>query len=99
VSSLHSPAVSRSSGAAARPTTDNIVSFEDAKDMIAAISRVSGSGPVISSGMASSGSIAGVKPLTLVDNQERGTLCVGLSEVEVNSVEQVTWLLKRAEDR
>jgi hypothetical protein len=43
--------------------------------------------------------VGALKPLTLVDHAERGTVCLGLSEVEVDSLEQVIWLLQRAEER
>jgi hypothetical protein len=42
---------------------------------------------------------AGLKAMTLVDHPQRGTVCLGLSEVEVASVEQVVRLLQLAEER
>jgi len=43
--------------------------------------------------------LGGLKHLSLVDHPERGTVCIGLSEVAVSSSAKVNYLLQRAEER
>lgn len=109
--SLGSPSISRSTSVSARsmPASldSHILTFEAAQEIINGLSKGAGTGVGASSGFSLLGSStgvasptgAGMKPLSLVDHPERGTHCVGLSEVEVKTVDQVTWLLKRAEER
>jgi len=90
------------------PLDSNVVPFETARDVIVAMAKATAVAPApgsaaalaaLAAGAGGGGGGGGMKPLTLVDHPERGTVCVGLSEVEVTSVEQVTWLLRRAEER
>lgn len=43
--------------------------------------------------------LGGLKHLSLVDHPERGTVCLGLSEVAISSSAEVNYLLQRAEER
>jgi hypothetical protein len=81
------------------------VPFDTARDLIVAAARASavpaaaGASGRAGGSAAAAGPAGALKPLTLVDHAERGTVCLGLSEVEVDSLEQVIWLLQRAEER
>lgn len=100
-----------SGGPAARSET-RLLTFEDARASIAADEATRGSVAGASGGSggdspshrarpdrgtsSGSGSSGG---LQLIDMPDAGTVCVGLSEVSVDSMEQVGWLLTRGDAR